>query len=166
MPTVEAWLYMGIASVLITCSALMSASEIAFFSITHAEREELRESDDSATARVVKLLDRPRYLLSTILIGNNIVNIGVIILSYFIVTGIFNFQDIAIGTFVFPKATFDFLVNVVVVTFFLVLFGEAIPKVYASHNKFSIARGVSRLFIVLNRLLTPINYIQIGRAHV
>ena len=155
-----------ITALLICCSALMAASEIAFFSITNVERDELRESDEDVDKRLVKLLDKPRYLLSTILIGNNVVNIGVIVLSYFLITAIFNFRDIDLGFFVFPKSAFDFLVNVVVVTFFLVLFGEAIPKVYAAHNKIKIARNVSRFFVLLNRIFYPVNYVLVSSTSV
>jgi gliding motility-associated protein GldE len=144
----------------------MAASEIAFFSITNVERDELRESDEEADQRLVKLLDRPRYLLSTILIGNNVVNIGVIVLSYFLITAIFNFRDVEMGPFVLPKSAFDFLVNVVVVTFFLVLFGEAIPKVYAAHNKINIARSVSGFFVLLNRIFYPINYVLVSSTSI
>jgi gliding motility-associated protein GldE len=151
-----------VASLLVVCSALMAASEIAFFSITHVEREELRESEDAIDKRVSKLLDRPRYLLSTILIGNNVVNIGVIIISYFIITNIFDFHDVTLSFVTIPRSTFDFLINVLVVTFFLVLFGEAIPKVYASHNKLKIARAVSALFSVLNRIFYPLNFVLVS----
>ena len=64
---------------LIASSAVMSASEIAFFSLTNVEVDALRESEDAADNRVAKLLDKPRYLLSTILISNNLVNIGVVV---------------------------------------------------------------------------------------
>lgn len=151
---------------LVFCSGLMSGSEIAFFSITTAEREELRESEEAIDRRLIKLLDRPRYLLSTILIGNNIVNIGVIIISYYIITKLFNFQDIEVGSFIIPKSAFDFLVNVLIVTFFLVLFGEAIPKVYASHNKMKIAKAMSGFFTVLNRIFYPLNYVLVSSTSV
>jgi putative hemolysin len=151
---------------MVCCSALMSGSEIAFFSITNVERDELRESEDPKVKRVIKLLSRPRYLLSTILISNNVVNIGVIVVSYFIITGLFNFQDVAIRSFIIPKSTFDFLINVLVVTFFLVLFGEAIPKVYASHNKMAIARAMAPLFVFLNRIFYPFNYVLVSSTSV
>jgi putative hemolysin len=147
---------------LVLCSALMSGSEIAFFSISNVERDELRESEDDSDKRVIKLLDKPRYLLSTILIGNNVVNIGVIVISYFIITSVFNFRDVNIGSFMIPKTVFDFLINVLIVTFFLVLFGEAIPKVYASHNKIKIARFMAGFFINLNRLFYPLNYVLVS----
>jgi gliding motility-associated protein GldE len=166
MPTLGVVISSVIGFLLVVCSGLMSGSEIAFFSITNVERDELRESEDITDRRLIKLLDKPRYLLSTILIGNNVVNIGVIILSYFIITNIFNFQDLTVGTFIIPKAVFDFLINVLVVTFFLVLFGEAIPKVYASHNKMKIARAMSGFFVFLNRIFYPLNYVLVSSTSV
>lgn len=152
--------------VMVCCSAMMSGSEIAFFSISNAERDELSENEDPGIQRVIKLLAKPRFLLSTILIANNLVNIGVIVVSYFIITNLFNFQDIGIAGITVPKAAFDFLVNVLVVTFFLVLFGEAIPKVYAAHNKLAIARLTAPVFVFLNRFFYPLNYVLVGSTAV
>ena len=166
MPTPGVIISCVIGFLLVFCSGLMSGSEIAFFSITHAERDELRESEEVIDKRLIKLLDKPRYLLSTILIGNNVVNIGVIVISYFIITSLFNFQDIAVGSFIIPKSVFDFLVNVLIVTFFLVLFGEAIPKVYASHNKMKIAKAMSSFFVILNRFFYPLNYVLVSSTSV
>ena len=166
MPTPGVIVSCVVGFLLVVCSGLMSGSEIAFFSITNVERDELRESEDDLDQRVLKLLDKPRYLLSTILIGNNIVNIAVIVISYFIITSLFNFQDIVIGPFLVPKSVFDFLVNVLIVTFFLVLFGEAVPKVYASHNKMKIAKAMAGFFTILNRIFYPINYLIVGSTSV
>lgn len=166
MPSTGVFISGLIGFVLVFCSGLMSGSEIAFFSITNVERDELRESEEPADKRVIKLLERPRYLLSTILISNNVVNIGVIIISYFIITSVFNFHDVTISTFTIPKSAFDFLVNVLIVTFFLVLFGEAIPKVYASHNKMGIARAMASVFIFLNRVYYPLNYVLVSSTSV
>jgi putative hemolysin len=162
MPSISVIISGLIGFILVFCSGLMSGSEIAFFSITNAERDELRENESPADKRVIKLLDRPRYLLSTILISNNVVNIGVIIISYFIITSLFNFHDVTISSFTIPKSAFDFLTNVLIVTFFLVLFGEAIPKVYASHNKMKIARTMAGVFIFLNRVYYPFNYVLVS----
>jgi putative hemolysin len=152
----------GIIGMILVClSALMAASEIAFFSIGHGEMAALREGTERADVRITALLDHPKYLLTTILIVNNILNIGVIIISYFIITGIFDFHDIDLGYITLRKEVFEFMLNVVVVTFFLVLFGEAIPKVYATHNKIKIARAVSGLFVLLTKLLYPINLILV-----
>ena len=165
-PSVNVIISCAVGLILVCCSALMSGSEIAFFSISNVERDELMGSEELADKRLLKLLEKPRYLLSTILIGNNVVNIGVIIISYFIITKLFNFQDVAVGSFIVPKSVFDFLINVLVVTFFLVLFGEAIPKVYASHNKIKIAKAMSGFFTFLNRMFYPLNYVLVSSTSV
>jgi putative hemolysin len=152
--------------VLISCSALFSSSEIAYFSLTRAEVEELNESDDAADKRVAALLERPRYLLSTLLVANNMVNIGVVVTSYFVTRGIFDWlqlgEHIEVLGFLIPRYGIEFVWNVVVVTFILVLFGEATPKIFATHNKLKIARGMSAALTVLNRLFTPLNFLLVG----
>lgn len=152
--------------VLIVCSALMSSSEIAFFSLTGAEVEQLKESDDATDKRVVLLLDRPRYLLSTMLVANNLVNIGVVVTSYFVTRGFFDMVQLpdvwSIGTVEIPRYGVEFVWNVVVVTFILVLFGEATPKIFATHNKLKIARAMSGVFVVLNKFFSPLNFLLVG----
>lgn len=144
--------------ILLVCSGLMSASEVAFFSLTKPEVDELRESEEPADQRIANLLDKPRYLLTTILVVNNLVNIGVVITSYFVTKLAFNFQDLILGSIIVPSYALEFTWNVLVVTFFLVLFGEATPKVFATYNKIKIARMMSSIFVWLNRVLYPLNF--------
>lgn len=148
--------------VLIFFSAVMSASEIAFFSLSNVEVDALRESDDKIDNRTAELLDRPRYLLTTILVTNNLVNIGVIILSYFVTRRMFNFHDVEVAGFIIPDFILEFLWNIMIVSFFLVLFGEATPKVYATHNKLKIARAMSGIFALLVKFFTPVNFVLVG----
>lgn len=157
---------MFVILLLIACSAIMSASEIAFFSISANEKDELEDSEFSSERRIAKLLARPKYLLSTILLMNNLVNIGTIVVSYFIITNLFSLRDIDFGFFVLKAKVLDFIINIVVVTAFLVLFGEAIPKVYAANNKLGIARTTGGLLSVLNKLLYPINYVLVNSTSV
>lgn len=161
-PTTSVWWSFLAILLLISSSAIISASEVAFFSITEAEREDLEESEDTSDNKLANLLVKPKYLLSTILVTNNLVNIGVIVISYFIITKTVTFEDIQMGPIVLPSAVFDFLVNIVIVTFFLVLFGEALPKVYATHNKLSYARWVTPMFSVLSSILAPVNYLLVN----
>lgn len=149
---------------LIGVSALMSASEIAYFSLTNIELDALRESDNSTDKRVAKLLDRPRNLLSTILVINNLANVGIIITAYFVTKKMFNFQDIETVWFTIPDIALEFLWNVVIVTFFLVLFGEATPKIYATHNKLKISRLMSSVLLISVNFLKPVNFFLIGAA--
>jgi putative hemolysin len=152
--------------VLIACSGIMSASEIAFFSISQPELENLRESDDNKDKSIVSLLERPRYLLSTILISNTFVNIGVVITSYYVTTKMFNFIDVQLGSFTLTGTVIEFVFNVIIVTFTLVLFGEATPKVYATHNKLNIARVMSPVFKIMLAIFRPLNWLLVGSTHV
>ena len=162
IPPVSILWAMLVVLLLVICSAVMSGSEVAFFSISEAEKEELKESEDQKDNNLHKILLKPKYLLSTILLFNNLMNIGVIIISYYIIATVFHFQDVDLGFFTLPEAFFSFAVNIFVVTFLLVLFGEATPKVYATHNKFGVARAVTPLFLLLNKIFYPINYLLVN----
>jgi len=152
--------------VLIICSALMSASEIAFFSLSKVEVDHLRDSDDGIDNRVAALIDRPRYLLSTILITNNMVNIGVIVTSYFVTRNFFDLigitDKVVVFNFEISRYVVEFVWNVVVVTFMLVLFGEAAPKVFATQYKLKVARFMSGVLVLLTRFFKPINYVLVN----
>ena len=148
--------------VLIFFSAVLSASEIAFFSLSNAELGNLQESDDAADNRLAWLLEKPRYLLSTIVILNNLTNIGVVLTSYFVTKRMLKFSDLMIGEFVIPAYVLELIWNIVLVTFFLVLFGEATPKVYATHNKMKIARAMSGVFGAMVKIFYPINIVLVG----
>ena len=155
-----------IVLVLIICSAIMSASEIAYFSLSNVEIDALHESEDPAENRAAKLLDDSSHLLSTILISNNLVNIGVVVTSHYVTTRTFNFQDVVFGNFVLTGNLLEFLWNIFIVTFVLVLFGEATPKVYATHNKVKIVRAMSRTLGVMVKILAPINFLLVESTKV
>jgi putative hemolysin len=127
--------------VLLIVSALISGSEVAFFSLKPAELEEIRMAQDSGSERIIQLLEIPdrrtgsSNLLATILVINNFVNIIIILLSTSVVTTIF------------PKGSMNPILEVVIhiaaVTFLIVLFGEVIPKVYATNYGLSLAKIMS-----------------------
>ncbi len=166
IPSPGVFISLFVMLLLVGCSAVMSASEVAFFSISNAEKEEMKDSDEPSDKNLSKMLSKPKYLLSTILLANNLVNIGVIVISYFIISSVFTFQDINFGFFILPKEGLDLIVNIFVVTFLLVLFGEAIPKVYATHNKIGVAKAVLPIFVFMNKLFFPINYLLVNSTSV
>jgi putative hemolysin len=127
---------------LLVCSALISGSEVAYFSIKKPQISELEASDLSSDKLILTLLTHRQHLLATILIANNFVNIGIIILSSFTL-------DKALVAADFP-AWAIFLINVVFVTFILVLFGEIAPKVYANLNNLKVARLMAKPLKTLN----------------
>lgn len=146
------------AVILLACSALISGSEVAFFSLGPADKEHLK-GDKSATAqRILALLARPQRLLATILIANNFVNIGIVILSSFIVSRSFNFEE-------FPYWA-SFVVQVVAVTFLLLLIGEVVPKIYATTNSAFLRRFMALPIEILFKLFTPLSSLLITSTNV
>jgi putative hemolysin len=127
---------------LLVCSALVSASEVALFGLKPSDRESLSVSKSSAAARVLKLLDKPRELLAVILIANNLVNILIIILSTLLTEEVF--QNTALST------TAQFVIQIVGVTLIILLFGEVIPKVYATRNGLLVGKLMSAPLLVLS----------------
>ena len=138
--------------VLLALSALVSGSEVAFFALTPTDQEELKQQTKPEDAALQELLQQPERLLATILINNNLINIAIILLSTIVLEGLFDFQA-------YPIA--GFIVNVVVVTFLLLMFGEIMPKVYASSNRLLMARlmaGPTRLSI---KFWKPLSFLLI-----
>lgn len=134
-------------------SALVSGSEVAFFSLTPADKEGISEIPGKAAETTLKLLEKPKGLLAVILISNNFINVGIIILSSYLSGVLLPENEI--------DSTVKFLIDVVAITFVLLLFGEVIPKVYAVKN----GRRVALLMAVpLNVVGStfPINYLKKG----
>lgn len=111
----------GIAVGCLLISAFVSGSEIAFFGLSREEMDDFRHSDDASSKLVMKLLRNSERLLATILISNNMVNITVVVLLTFAINETVDFSSDAI----------KFLLETVVLTFLLLLFGEIFPKLVA-----------------------------------
>ena len=145
--------------VLLFCSALISGAEVALFSLSQIEINEAEESDSPAGKIVAKLLKNPKKLLATILIANNLINISTVLL--FAVLGEFIFESITYEIFGF--ISLRQVLDVGVVTFLILLFGEILPKIYASRNniKFSyfMAYPIYVLDILLSLLSVPMGNI-------
>lgn len=164
-------IYLGIAAIalLLACSALVSGSEVAFFSLTANDFEKLEQENGKSSKRILALKDRPRKLLATILISNNFVNIAIVILAEFVLMNVIPegaFHNMANGLLsLWGEPTLErieywaevlrFLVTVVGVTFLLVLFGEVAPKVYARINNLKLARLMSGPLSFLFGLFSP-----------
>lgn len=163
---------------LLVASALISGSEIAFFSLSPSDEEELKEDTASSSKSILKLLDNPAKLLATILISNNFINIGIVILSsavlnIFLPAGTVNLGGQWLYENILPfwstaqiNAGIHFLITVVAVTFLLVLFGEVAPKIYASLNNLRFAKLMSRPLSFLNVLFGPISKILVRMSTV
>jgi len=126
---------------LLICSALISGSEIAFFSLNENDKKKLEEEEGKIGQRILLLLDQPRKLLATILISNNFVNIAIILVAALLIPD--NITN---------NKVIDILITVVGVTFLLVLFGEISPKVYANRYNIRLAKFMVTPLNILNAL--------------
>ncbi|CAM4174039.1 gliding motility-associated protein GldE [Zobellia nedashkovskayae] len=134
--------------VLLMLSALISGAEVAFFGLSQTEVNEIAENKSVRGNIIIKLLERPKKLLATILIANNAINIGVVLL----------FSNI--GNSLFANVELEwvrFLLEVVVATFLILMFGEILPKVYANRNRIAFAHLMSYPLNVLDFLFSPLS---------
>ena len=137
---------MGLATLVLLCiSALVSGSETSFFSLSHHDVEHLRQSDTAASAAVLRLLADVDLLLATILVVNNLVNVGITIFTATIIGDLFTFYR------------FDFLIKTILVTFLLLLFGEVLPKVFAQSAPVGMARFAARPLLVFRTMFYPLS---------
>jgi len=138
---------------LLISSALISGSEIAFFSLNQTDINELSNNGKEKNV-VVTLLERPRKLLATILITNNFINILIVLLFASLAETLFGDFNISLDLYFFA-VPIRFLLEVLLVTFLILLFGEVLPKVYASRNALLFAKKMSKFIHTVNILLTP-----------
>ncbi|WP_417199570.1 gliding motility-associated protein GldE [Bizionia sp.] len=148
--SVDYSIFLGVALlfVLLLCSALISGAEVALFSLTRTDIEDESQTNTTAVNIIVKLLERPKKLLATILVANNFINIGIVILFAYL--GQFIFKSIQIPIV-------KFLVEVVVITFLILLFGEILPKIYASRNRMKFAIFMAYPLRVLDVIFSPLS---------
>jgi gliding motility-associated protein GldE len=133
---------------LIVSSAFISGAEVAYFSLDSSELEELESDGDG----VLKLLKKPNELLATILIANNFINVGIVVIAAFL-------TSIAI---VFPQGSnLEFIFQVIVITSLLVLFGEITPKVYANNNPKLFALRMMKPLVLLQKIFYPLSYVLV-----
>ncbi len=147
-PTLGAYIALALGLLLLLCSAFVSGSEIAFFSLSPADMNELEERRTSADRRVLQLLQDSERLLATILCSNNFVNVAIIMLFTFF----FN-QTVDFGW----NKVLEFLVMTVVLTFLLLLFGEIMPKIAAAQHPLRMARFCAPAYGVLVKLWWPVS---------
>ncbi|TBN03319.1 gliding motility-associated protein GldE [Hyunsoonleella flava] len=134
--------------VLLCCSALISGAEVAMFSLTKTDIDTHPEAESRPFKIILQLLERPKKLLATILVANNFINIAVVLLFAYL--GDFIFGDVT-------NPTVKFILEVIVVTFLILLFGEILPKIYASRNNLKFASIMAYPLKVLDVLLSPIS---------
>ncbi|QFZ54743.1 gliding motility-associated protein GldE [Oceanihabitans sp. IOP_32] len=133
---------------LLISSGLISGAEVALFSLTRTDIDEGLEANSKRIQIIAKLLERPKKLLATILVANNFINIAIVILFAYLGGNIFSS---------ITSPLLKFTIEVIIVTFLILLFGEILPKIYASRNKLKFVTFMARPLGVLDVLLTPIS---------
>ena len=146
-PTLGSIIAICLALLLLLCSGFVSASEIAFFSLSPVDLSEVEEEHHRSDKKIMKLRDDSERLLATILIANNLVNVAIIMLLNFALLQIFHYA----------VPWVEFLVMTIVLTFLLLLFGEVMPKIYSAQHSLSFCRVAAPVFTVLNKVFHPLS---------
>ncbi len=136
--------------IFILLSALFSGSENALFSLNKSQVEELTDNESATAKAITYLISNPKKLLATILIGNTFINVAMVMVSTVLLTTIFDFEH---------NPVFGFLIEVVFVTFMIVLFGEVIPKIYAVQNNSKVSAWVAVFMFYMYKLFRPLVFV-------
>lgn len=155
---------------LLICSALISGSEVAFFSLDRNQLRDLEEEESRSGLRILSMREKPRRLLATILITNSLVNISIVILSFYLFQiilppEVFYSWGEAVNTWPVPgwftpdewAVFFSLMMTIIGITFLLVLFGEVVPKIYANLHNVAFARLMSVPIKILMPILAPLS---------
>ena len=138
----------AIFCLLLLCSAIISGSEVALFSLSPTEIDELKEDHNSANNLIAKMVENPKKLLATVLIANNLVNISIVLISP-------ELTNFAFGGIKNP--ILRDVMDIGLVTFVLLLCGEILPKIYANRNNLAFAKRVAYFIYTLDTIFTPIS---------
>jgi gliding motility-associated protein GldE len=147
--------FLGIVIIfLLIISFFVSGAEVAFFSLTYKDINTLKTKQDSGWKRIVNLLEEPKILLASLLIANTLVNIAIIILSNFLIDQFLQVEN--------SWWLFDFLLKGLIVSVFLILFGEVLPKVWATQNNFRFAYNSSFIVEIIHYMFRRISIWLVG----
>ena len=142
----------GVIFFFLVLSALLSGAEAAYFSISKAERIKMKGKSSKKNQYLIRNLEVPEQLLATLLVVNNFVNVGIVILSVFTLGDLVNISESPVWTFVFQLG---------VISFIILLFGEVLPKLYATRHALSFARFIALPLYFLVKILRPLNSVLI-----
>ena len=141
-------LFIIIVAVLLILSALVSGAESAFFSLSPQDTDQLKQENSPRSKLILDLLGKPKELLATILITNNFLNVGIVILSSFIINHFFPIDE----------SYLRFFIEVIGITLLILLWGEVIPKIFAVKNATKVSRIMARPLNILYKF-PPIYWI-------
>jgi gliding motility-associated protein GldE len=139
--------------VLLVLSSLVSGSESAFFSLSPVNLKYLQDNPSKTNIVVQQLIEEPEHLLASILIANNFINVGIVILSTYITNTIVDFSQ---------SPVIGFVVQVFIITFILLLFGEIIPKILATSKALSFSRFMAYPLLIITKVFKPFNYLLVS----
>ena len=147
---------------IITCvsllffSGMISGSEISFFSLSPSHKNVLRESEINSHKLILKLIQKPKLLLATILVSNITINISLIIISSIFFSDLFNFKN----------STINFIIQILIITFFILLFGEVIPKTYANKKPLLFSEIMALPVSLLQKLIYPASIVLVRSTNI
>ena len=147
-PSLGAIIAISLAVLLLFASGFVSASEIAFFSLSPSDLSEIEEEEHPSDKRIMALLKDSEKLLATILISNNFVNVTIIMLCDFFFAKVIDFGGSEI---------LEFLVITVILTFLLLLFGEIMPKIYSAQHTLKFVRIAAPVIRLLKKIFSPLS---------
>ncbi|MBR4044195.1 MAG: gliding motility-associated protein GldE [Bacteroidaceae bacterium] len=156
-PSVGAIVAITLAILLLFASGFVSASEIAFFSLSPNDLSEIEEEEHPSDRRITDLLKDSERLLATILISNNFVNVTIIMLCNFFFAEVVDFGHAVIV---------EFLVITVVLTFLLLLFGEIMPKIYSAQHTLKFCRFAAPVLMVLRKVFSPLSNLLVRSSFI
>ncbi len=145
-------------AILVFLSAMISGSEVAFFSLSVANKKDLSESNNINSLRIIQLLENPKKLLATILIANNFINVSIVMLSTVIVEESFDNNELS--------GYAQFFIQVIAVTFIILLFGEVIPKIYANKFNLKFSRIMALPLSFISIIFKPISSVLVSSTSI
>jgi len=150
--TSEAIMGMVVVAILLFFSAMISGSEVAYFSLSPLHMRALKDRPTRKEVLALRLLDKPERLLACILISNNFINVGIVIIASWVTVSLFDFSQ---------SPVLGFVIQVVAITFLLLLFGEILPKVYANRFASRFALRMALPLTILDKAFQPLIFILV-----
>jgi putative hemolysin len=151
-PDIKTLTGLGVLVLLLMVSALLSGSEVAFFSLSPGDIGKIKSNKSKRAKAVLRLYNMPEKLLSTILVGNNTVNIAIVILAAFLSARLFNFTETPV---------LGFIIEVIIITFLILFFGEIMPKVYATKNHIIVTLFMAFPLLFMEKIFKPVTSLLI-----
>jgi gliding motility-associated protein GldE len=150
--SVSSVIALGISALLLCFSGIISASEISFFSLTPNDKNEIEEGESLVDKIIQSLLCKSDNLLATILIWNNFVNVGVVVLTTYAFSQFLDFSKTPI---------IGFLFETILLTFLILLCGEILPKIYGQNNSLKFVRRMASLLNGMLKITRPFSWLLI-----